>query len=281
MPLHGERDAPTFMQPLTVVQIDFLPASYRQQTVRRRDRRWRVAVLAIGAVLLAAAWIYRVIDHRAAHRNFEILTDAHQAALQTQQAWQAAQTKLDQANREAALITYLKHPATTSQTLAAIIAPLPESLRLTEIKIVRETLRQDGEEAAPRRNLGDKPDAADAGLPPAERDLAQLRREYDKQQVVVMLSGEALDGEALYQYIRQLASGDVFVRAELTSLVRDASAARSHVALSRFQARAVMRPGIGQPGGPDVPPAEPRLATETKVPTSTGALAAETRGNRR
>ncbi|MEX2185269.1 MAG: hypothetical protein WD875_00680 [Pirellulales bacterium] len=269
------------MQPLIVAQLDFLPATYRQQTVLRRDRRWRVVLLVVGAVLLSGAWTYRAFDHAAARRNLEMLTTAHEAAIRTKQAWEDAQQRLERANDMAALITYLKHPFTTSQTLSAIVAPMSESLRLTEIRIVRETRRSQDGQSPLRRGPSDPPDVAQSRLPPAQRDLTRLREEYDNQQVVVLISGDALDGEALHQYIRRLSSSDVFVRAELTSLQRDSSASHHGVARSHFQARAVMRQGIGQPGGPDVAAAEARLAGEPMVHPSLHAIVAELKASKR
>lgn len=269
------------MQPITVPELDFLPASYRQQTVRRRDRRWRAAVVVGGFVLLAASWIYRAYDHRAARHNFEMLTSAHEAAVGTQAAWDDARQKLELANLEAALVTYLKHPFTTSQTISAIVGPMPESLRLTEIKIVREMLRTPEAHAPPRQSLGGAADVAELRLPAAQADLNRLREEYDNQQIVVLISGDALDGEALHGYIRRLSESDVFVRAELTSLQRDSTTPADRDERSRFEARAVMRPGIGQPGGLDAVATKTQLAKILFGRPSVRAVAAGQKASQR
>jgi Tfp pilus assembly protein PilN len=239
-------------------------------------------MLVAGAVVLAAAWSYRAFDHTAARRNLEMLADAHEGAIRTQRAWEDAQQKLQRANDMAALITYLKHPFTTSQTLSAVISPMSDALRLTEIKIVRETRPSQDGQASPQRNLGSAPDAAQLRMPPAQRDLTRLRDQYDNQQVVVLISGDAQDGEALHQYIRRLSSSDVFSSAELTSLQRDASTPHGAEPQSHFQARGVMRPCIGQPGGQDVAAGEPKLAL---VPldrrSMLGAVVAEREASKR
>ncbi|RIK79252.1 MAG: hypothetical protein DCC68_13605 [Planctomycetota bacterium] len=262
------------MQPLTVVQLDFLPASYRQQTARRRDRRWRAVIFVGGVLLLSGAWIYRVLDRRAAQHNFDILSAPHQTAVLNEKAWQAAKERLRRANLEADLITYLRHPWTTSQTLSAIAGPMPDTMRLTELKIVRETARNRDSAAPQVRNPAAPPDKAESQTPDPQRDLARLREEYDNQRVVVLLSGEALDGAAPYDYIRRLAASDVFVQAEVTSLQRETSAARKSTPLSQFQARAVVRPGIGQPGASEAAP-KPQLA-RARVDASTEAPANRT-----
>jgi Tfp pilus assembly protein PilN len=245
------------MQPLVVTQLDFLPAAYRQQSMRRRDRRWRAVLFIGGVTVLAAAWIYRVVDRRAAQRNFDSLAAAHDAAASTQRNWEAAQQKLLRANQEADLITYLKHPWATSQTLTAIISPMPESVRLTELKISRESLGGKAAQSPTKPSPSDKPNAAASQVPPAVQDLTRLREEYDQQQVVVLLSGETLDGDALHRYIRRLGSGEMFAAAELSSLQRETSANNKQLPRSQFQARAVVRPGIGQAG-----------STETAAPKS-------------
>lgn len=262
------------MQPLTVIQLDFLPASYRQQTARRRDRRWRAVIFVGGVLLLSGAWLYRVLDRRAAQRNYDILSAPHQTAVLHENAWKAAKDRLTRANREADLITYLRHPWMTSQTLAAVAGSMPDTMRLTELKIVRETVGN-RESAAPQaRGPAAPPDKAESQTPDPQSDLARLREEYDNQRVVVLLSGEAVDGAAPYDYVRRLAASDLFVQAEVTSLQRETSAARNSTPLSQFQARAVVRPGIGQPGSSDVD-SKPQLArsgmssrvwTETPTP---------------
>lgn len=260
------------MQPLSVVQLDFLPASYRQQTARRRDRRWRAVAFVGGVLLLSGAWIYRVLDHRAAQRNHDILSAPHETAVATEKAWEAAKNRLRVANLEAELITYLRHPWMTSQMLSAIVGPMPDSMRLTELKVVRETVRNRDGAPPQMRSPAEPPDKTEAQRPDPQRDLARLREEYDNQRVVVLLSGEALEGDALHGYIRRLAASDVFVQAELTSLQRDASGERKAQPISQFQARAVIRPGIGQPGSTEAA-AQPQLANvwprvRTEAPTS-------------
>jgi hypothetical protein len=248
------------MQPLTVVQLDFLPASYRQQNARRRDRRWRAVLFFGGVVLLAGAWIYRVVDRRAAQQNFDALSGPYQTAVANEKAWQDAQQELKLANLRASLITYLRHPWMTSQTLAAIVGPVPETVRLTEIKILHEALpKPEGHAAPPKRGPNDPIDKAELALPPAERDLARLREEYDNQRVIVQISGEALESDALHEFIGALGTSDVFVRVELTSIFRDAGGGKNALPMSLFQARAILRPCIGQPGGTGAP-AKPQLA---------------------
>lgn len=248
------------MQPLIVTELDFLPAAYRQQSLRRRDRRWRAVLFIGGMTVLAAAWMYRVVDRRAAQHNFDSLTAAHESAMSTQRKWEASQQKLLRLNQEADLITYLKHPWATSQTLAAIISPMPETVRLTELKISREPIGGRAAQTPAKPNSNEKPNAAASQVPPAVQDLTRLREEYDQQQVVVLLSGETLDGDALHRYIRRLASGEVFATAELSSLQRETSANSKQLSRSQFQARAVIRPGIGQAGGAEAAAPKTQLA---------------------
>lgn len=261
------------MQPLVVTQLDFLPAAYRQQSLRRRDRRWRAVLFIGGMTVLATAWIYRVVDHRAAQHSFDSLTAAHEAAVNTQRKWEAAQQRLLRLNQEADLITYLKHPWATSQTLAAIISPMPESVRLTELKISRESIGGRAAQTPAKPNPNEKPNAAASQIPPAVQDLTRLREEYDQQQVVVLLSGETLDGDALHRYIRRLASSELFAAAELSSLQRETSANNKQLPRSQFQARAVVRPSIGQAGSTETAAPKTQLARSRSDTANTLATA--------
>jgi hypothetical protein len=138
---------------------------------------------------------------------------------------------------------------------------MPESVRLTELKISRESIGSKTAQSPAKPNPNDKPNAAASQVPPAVQDLTRLREEYDHQQVVVVLLGETLDGDALHRYIRRLGSGDVFAEAELKSLQRRETSANSkQLSTSQFEARAVMRPGIGQAGAGEVAVPKSQLA---------------------
>ena len=72
-----------------------------------------------------------------------------------------------------------------------------------------------------------------------------------------MIVGKTADSEVLHRYLSELATLDLVAKAELTTYEhqvaargKSANSAAFNGGLSRFEARVVLRPGYGQPGGP-------------------------------
>ena len=81
-----------------------------------------------------------------------------------------------------------------------------------------------------------------------EQDLEQLRTEYDTLKTVLLVQGLTYDTDALYLYLSHLSHATYFSSAELISLE---NASMRAVDASQFTIRLTVRPGYGQPNGPE------------------------------
>jgi hypothetical protein len=237
--------------------VDFLPAEYRQRRRRRRDKPWQVIVVIAFSALLAAAAVAQQQERRRLRRELDAVEPAYQSALEQQRRLAELQGRMQRVGAAAELFTYLRHPWPRTQVLEAILEPLPEEVRFEKIRIVAEAAdqRPAGPAAASRAQRRAAEDEL-ARLDPAQRDLRLLRDEHDALRTVVRLSGTATDGEALHHYLDRLGNNPVFRRADLETIENLVGA---HQGEMRFEATLVVRPGYGQPGGPE-PEGDPSRA---------------------
>jgi len=231
-----------------VKEIDFLPQRYRDQSIQRASRVWRICVMAIvGGVVLSATVFERQLRRMAAKDLAAI--EQQFAGVVAQKARIAnLQQQLRSARSTANLFAYARHPWPRTQVLASVTTGMPDSLMLATLKMTRETVAAQPTAVEPRRKEKDKADEA-SKLQPSERDLVRLRESTDASQLVVMITGTTRDTAALHRYLEQRGRLQLFSKAELTSLERQPDAAAG---VSNFSARLVVRPGYGQPGGPPV-----------------------------
>jgi hypothetical protein len=236
--------------PQTLIDIDFLPRKYREENARRKVHGWRVAVVGAiaGMVLIAAVLQYR---KRLALEAELALVDRHFTAAEADLARLGElQGRLVEVETEAELITFLGHPWPRSRILAAVVDPLPESIRMDEIRL--------GYEARPQTPAGARREApsrkeekeAEEKLHPAQRDLKTLRESAAKRIAVVTLEGTTRDVAALYEYLRRVAAGRLIEKAELSSHERIGG---DDAEWSQFQARLVIRAPYGCPDGSKSP----------------------------
>jgi hypothetical protein len=116
--------------PQTLIDIDFLPRKYREENARRKVHGWRVAVVGAiaGMVLIAAVLQYR---KRLALEDELALVAQHFTAAEADLARLGElQGRLAELESEAELITFLGHPWPRSLVLAAVVEPLPKSIRM-------------------------------------------------------------------------------------------------------------------------------------------------------
>jgi hypothetical protein len=253
------------MQPLSVPQIDFLPASYRQLASERRERVWRVATAIVTVVAICTASLARYLERRSAQSELGALVSGHERAEDLNAQWTDIRQREAKANAEARLATYVRHPWPTSRMLSAVVGPLPESIRLTELKIVQEAEDASSPPPAAAHPGAAKPDEVDKRLP-VERDLEQLRAECNREHTVMQLTGEGADSESLHEYIGGLSRSNVVKSAELQSLqTTNVRGSEESARLVQFHARVVLRPGYGQPGGPSSPAKPVSQADQTQV----------------
>ncbi|HLA84915.1 MAG TPA: hypothetical protein VJL29_08980 [Thermoguttaceae bacterium] len=229
--------------------IDFLPDGYRQQHSGHNVRLWRVVVVAAFLLMLSAASLvqyYRLCRVRGRLEQFT----AQYSAAQAQNAQLARlQSELTGATADADLRTYLRHPWPRTQLLAAILAPLPDSVTLKqlEIKVEGETRRRQSVQDARREST----DGQAMPKLPAQQDLALFREQRDKAGVSAVLSGRASDLPALHRYVEEVGRNSLVELAELDSL-ESVTGAENDVPEGTMSFVVVVdfRSGYGQPNGP-------------------------------
>ena len=239
-----------------MLEIDFLPAAYRQQTVHRKANVWRLLIGGGFCATLACSFIYQQILYRHTARQLAELSPQYEQAQALAKRLAALQTNLATATKRAELFTYLRHPWPRTQLLSAAVAQLPDCVTLREIHISRPTTAATDSPAG--RAGGKKTDEAEIKkMDPAERDLRRLCEETAARETTVVLSGVTTDTAVLQHYLVALGQAPLFVKVELTSLEANHE---EQAGTWRFTARLQVRPGYGQPGGPQ--PAENKTADQ-------------------
>jgi hypothetical protein len=231
--------------------IDFLPIEYRQKYSRRQSQPWQIVVAVAIAGLVAAAAVAQQCHRYRVRKDEAAIAKAYETATIQQSRLAEAQKQAKAANSAAELYTYLKHPWPRTQLLAALVAPLPDSITLQQIQITREA--PPGSQARDARTPADRKadDERIKTLDPAGRDLATLSSRLDPLQTVVVLIGSATDAASLYKYIGELDATDIFDKADLDSFNNLDTAHGG--GMLQFRAVLSVQPGYGQPGGPQKP----------------------------
>lgn len=237
--------------------VDFLPAEYRQTRERRRMHPWRAFVVTAFVALVATASLAQL--HHRRQIEAELATLEPQRAMIDRQNAELAEMQAELAvqRARAELITYLRHPWPRTQLLEGLLAPLPEMVTFERLEIYGEETASSSPEPRSPVGRGKAAEAEHAKLSPARRDLEQLRGEYDARRTLVAVTGVTGDSAALHRYLGNLGKKYLFSKVELRSIEALPGAAEERL---RFQAVLTVRPGYGQPGGPNAPPADDRVA---------------------
>jgi Fimbrial assembly protein (PilN) len=230
-----------------MIDIDFLPARYREQRANRRKRVWRLGVIVAYAALLGVAALSGRAQRGSLAKEIAQARERHAVVIGQQQQLTALQSELTAARWQAELITYLRHPWPRTAVLAAVIRPLPATIVLEDVRIFRAA--GSATPVAPLRDV--TPAAGDASATdtriPAQKDLEQLRQLVDEQPMQVALSGTAEENSALHEYLGDLSKAGLFCKVELVSIEAGEGAGKTS---SRFSAKLTIAPGYGQPRGP-------------------------------
>ena len=241
---------------MTMKTIDFLPASYGEQSSKRKLKLWRAAVVAlIGGAVISASVYQRYLIWEVEQQLAE-LEPQYAAAEAVMAEHNDLQQQLQQAVARADLYTYLRHPWPRTQILAAVTEPMPDSVTLSELRMIRDTSGADL--ATNQAAMGESQQADATKLDPAKRDLARLRQATDSSRLVISLTGLTEDIAALHEYLARVRQSKLIHKAEIKSI--EASADPNN-ARSQFTAELVVRPGYGQPGGPQPKPLPESAAT--------------------
>jgi hypothetical protein len=231
--------------------IDFLPDEYRQKHVRRQSQPWQVMVAAAIVGLVALAALAQQYNRRRVQNDLAAILPVYDTAMTQQHRLAEAQKQWESAKSRAELYTYLRHPWPRTQLLSALIAPLPETITLQQIQILRE-IPANGPAVEVRTPVDKKTEEErQKTLNPAQRDLCKLTEKLDPLQTVVILTGTATEVAALHRYIGELDATDIFDKAELDCF-NSIDNSKSGAVL-QFRAVLAVQPGYGQAGGPTGP----------------------------
>jgi hypothetical protein len=225
--------------------IDFLPEIYNQQRVQRRARGWWCTVAGIFAAAILSASCYQWWIRRGIQLELSQVEPKYAQALQREVELQVVKGEITRAGEVASLYAYLTHPWPRTQLLAAIIRPLPDSIRLSDVTIAFENLPPDTVIQPVASTTAEKQTPS-----PASQDLAQLRSECDGRQVVMSITGSATVLTELHAYVDQLGKSPLIAAAHLKGV--ESAGSGKAVGESRFQIHVVVQPGYGQHGGPHV-----------------------------
>jgi hypothetical protein len=216
--------------------IDFLPAHYRERGRKRQSDLWRLLVAAmLGGIIVGSGLAVHRMRRQVEHEmiSAECLGSGGTATVAKLTALQA---ELQPLRSQAELLTYLRHPWPRTQLLSAVLEPMPTTITLTRLHIVRETQDKTAPRQPPRPAGTPSPAGATANKDQMiPSDLDRLRAEGDSLQWIV------------------------FSRVELGPV----EGADNDQA--RFTARLTVRPGYGQQGGPAI---VPTTRASTKVASS-------------
>jgi Tfp pilus assembly protein PilN len=203
-------------------------------------------VLGLGASVIPLA-AYQFIAHLAVVTSLVQVEPGHIAAVQQSQKLDKITKDLEIARGQAALFAWLGHSWPRSQILAKIHEPLPDSMRLTDVKLTVETKTPTGV-AATGRSRAQRRGAEPAETPPedgkqAERDWRKLAERVQEQEEVVTLAGVSVDTTAPHTYVAKLRQSGLFAKSELKSLE---SVAGENAKTQKFEIRLVLAPGHGK-----------------------------------
>ncbi len=226
--------------------IDFLPTDFKRRRTNRHGRSWQIVVgIAAIGLLVAAAMAQSRAHSQIKARLAQIepgrnLLDAQQSELAEMRA------RLAETEAQAGLLAYMGHPWPKTQLLAAALRSVPDAIVYDRVHIALDS--QPGQ--APRRQTGEDAEVDLTTLEPALRDMQLLQQEYDIGVVAIVLEGITTDGIELHRYLDGLNDVPLLDKVELQSL--ESTNDESEVKF-RFEARLTVRPGFGQPNGPDGP----------------------------
>jgi hypothetical protein len=235
------------------IDVDFLPARYREQSAKRKTNVWRVAVVLsfAGLILAAAGAQYRT--RRALENQLAEMAPLGAAAQARSEQLGLLRAQLEQANARASLITYLQHPWPRTQILAAVLGPLPASVKLHELQLQRED--RGGNRGASARRFPQPAERSetDSETPTIaeQADLEDLRSDFDQRRTIVSLEGTTENVGELHLYLNEAAHHPLILTAEVLSIERKGEEDVKRAA--GFELRLIIAPGFGQSGGPQQP----------------------------
>lgn len=251
--------------------IDFLPARYRENYAARAAvvKRWTM-VLGISIIITPLA-IYQYMVHASVVQSFVLVEPEYKQAQAMSQHMLRLQEELALARGEAALLAWLSHPWPRTQVLARVHAPLPQSVRLTGIRLAKEPKAMASDAFAGRNRVNRRSVDADAAAveearPAAEKDLLRLIDQIEQNDTIVTLTGITYSTTELHSYVALLRTAGLFHKSELRSV--ESQPGQEQTKAQTFEIRLVLGPGHGVPA--KTSPAAPAeaVAAEQAIPST-------------
>ena len=219
-----------------MINIDFLPKEYRQQKSDRRQRIWRLGVLAAFGCVLAGTFLFQLLSRQRVADRIEGVEKQYQTAQALTARLAKLQIELANYREQAKLATFLDHPWPTTQLLARVVRDIPPSITFKQLTLESEKAKT---ATSPRRRRPPPPTTETATGPAASHDLKELAGRFDQSQVTVVLDGTAANIAELHAYVAKLNQDRLFASADLASLTEQ-----------EFVLKVVVRAGYGQSRGP-------------------------------
>jgi hypothetical protein len=223
-----------------LIDVDFLPAAYRQRSVNRRAYAWRVVAAAAMVAAFAGTALWQHNHHgRVRQALAEVEAQYTQASLQAAKLTEVG-SQLQTQHKMAQLLTLLRHRWPRTQVLAVAMEQLPDSVTLIECHLGHEVLPS----TAPSAIAVPQPNA-----PPPDQstrranDVQRLLREYNQRRYFLAISGHASDAATMHAYLARLGTSPLFAQVDLKSLENvpaDQSQGKSSPTV-HFEVRAVLR----------------------------------------
>jgi hypothetical protein len=226
--------------------IDFLPQHYREEYERRRSQAWRILFVVVFAATLPTASLYQYRLKLSVQKELGRIAQQHGESQADAARLATLETEMAERTATANLITYLRHRWPTTQILAAVTQPLPQTMVLEEIAISRQ---QAETQATPTLNLSnEQSEAATSAGPAAIEDVRTLAKKSGSE-IIVRLTGLTSNSLHLHRYLAELARHPLFVQTELES-VESEPGGNGETTADRFELHLVVRPSYGAPDGP-------------------------------
>ncbi len=237
------------------MDIDFLPEKFRERYHVRYQRLWRVGVTLLFVGIVGGSASLQRWLRQDAQRQLDELTSTHVAALKINRQLASLYDRIDREKRQAALLTYLRHPWPTTQLLNQALSPLERGLTIGSLRLYAQhtappSAQQRGATAVAPQNKNSERKSG------AEQDLKTLRARYDGRRYVVEISGVTRDLDAFHRYVGKLALMPLFEHVEIARLETASPSDRQVEFLIRIE----ILPGPGQTG--NLPPRQARLREE-------------------
>lgn len=227
--------------------IDFLPARYREGYAKRTAvvTRWTI-VLGIALIITPLA-IYQYFIHAAVVHQFVLVEPEFMQAQEKSQYLARLEQDLAHVRGEAALLAWLSHPWPRSQVLKQVHEPLPQSVRLTGIRLYSEPKSLAGATAsvgrsrAARRSSEAETDPADEARPAHEKDLMRLLDQVTQNDTIVTITGVTVSTTELHTYVAMLRTSGMFDKSELRSM--ETQPGQENTKAQTFEVRLVLASG--------------------------------------